>query len=136
MKKALIIFCLLLLNTPNLFSQDSSEHHGSIKLQRSGQLAKVYFDEVNYRLVGIDRFGNVLDSAVVEFTFSVTIKGIFYTESATGNMLTYQMQNLLGKADRSSRILFDKIKAKERNGTIIDMPPVRYTFGYSDEDND
>lgn len=131
-----IFFLWLLLFSLPLFSQEGPENHGTIKIQKKGQLSKVHFDDVNYRLIGIDQYGNVLDSAVVEFQLSVTIKGIFYSETTVGPGLSYQMQQLLGKCDRSSKILFENIKAKDRNGTLLMMPAFRYTFGYSDESND
>lgn len=121
----------------SLFAQEINEsNRGTIKVQKKGTLSKIQFDDVNYRLIGIDQYGNVLDSAVVEFQMSVTIKGIFYTEQTTGPALTYQMQQLLGKCDRTSKIFFAKIKAKDRNGTVVEMPKFQYNFGYRDENNE
>ncbi len=121
----------------SIFSQEkSTKNCGTIKVQKTGQLSKIQFDNVNYRLIGIDQYGNILDSAVVEFKMSVTIKGIFYSENAVGPILSYQMQQLLGRCDRTTKIFFEKIKAKDRNGTLINMPKFQYAFGYSDENND
>ncbi len=105
---------------------------GTIKVRKTGQLVKVEYDHVNYRLIGIDRFGNVLDTAVVEFQLSVTIQGVFYTEKAIGPALTYQMQQLLEKCDRSTPLFFKNIKAKNQNGILVDMPKFQYTLGNSD----
>ena len=35
-----------------------------------------------------------------------------------------------------TKIFFEHIKAKDRNGTLINMPKFQYNFGYSDENND
>ncbi len=105
-------------------------------MQKTGQLSKIQFDNVNYRLIGVDQYGNILDSAVVEFEMSASIMGIFYSEKAVGPLLSYQMQQLLGRCDRTTKIFFEHIKAKEKGGTIIKMPAFQYTFGYSDENND
>lgn len=136
--KIFLSFLLVLFSFYHMEAQENTgkKDHGTIKIQKKGQLAKVQFDNVNYRLVGIDQYGNVLDSAVVEFQLSVTIKGIFYTENTVGPGLTYQMQQLLGRCDRSSKIIFENIKAKDRNGEIVMMPSFGYLFGYSDEAND
>ena len=104
-------------------------------MQRKGQLSKVLFDNVNYRLVGIDQYGNPLDSAVVEFQMGVTIQGIYYKEQTTGNLLSYKMQQLLSKCDQSSKIFFDKIKAKDRSGTVVEMPKFSYSLGSRNDDN-
>jgi hypothetical protein len=136
MKK--LIFFLFLFFVPGfVFSQESStENHGTIKIQKKGHLIKILFDNVNYRLIGIDQYGNVLDSAVVEFQMSANIRGIFYSEKAVGPMLSSQMQQLLGRCDGSTKLFFEMIKAKDRNGTLIDMPKFQYTIGYSGEYND
>ena len=111
-----------------------NENKGTIRVQKSGHINKIIFDDVNYRLIGIDEYGNPLDTAVLEFSMSVTIKGIFYKEQTTGCLLSYKMQHLLGKCDQSSKIYFDKIKAKDRTGTIIEMPKLTYSIGSMNDD--
>ena len=136
MKKILVIL-FVIVSCVSVWAQDTDLiNRGTIRIQKKGQLAKINFDDVNYRLIGIDQYGNVLDSAVVEFQMSVTIKGIFYTEQTVGPALSYQMQKLLGKTDRTSKLFFDKIKAKDRNGTVVEMPKFQYNFGYRDENNE
>jgi hypothetical protein len=130
MKKNIFIFLLFSFSIHLIAQEDK---RGTIRVEKKGQLSKINFDDVNYRLVGIDQYGNVLDSAVVEFQMSATIKGVFYTEKTIGPNLTYKMQQLLGKCDRTSQLFFDKIKAKDRNGTLVEMPKFKYTFGYSNE---
>ena len=134
MKKTLFFF-LLFCSFISLIAQEG-DTRGTIKIQKTGQLVKIQFDDVNYRLIGIDQYGNVLDSAVIQFQLNVTIKGIAYSEKTVGSVLTYQMQQLLGKCDRTSKIFFENIKAKNRNGTIVNMPKFQYNYGYSDENND
>ncbi len=91
------------------------------------------FDNINYRLVGLDLYGNVLDSAVVEFNMSVTIQGVFYSEKTASPQLTFKMIQQLGRCDQTTKIFFDEITAKDKNGTLIKMPKFQYTFGYSEE---
>lgn len=124
-------------NGISVFAQETeTENRGTIRVQKIGHLVKIQFDNVNYRLIGIDQYGNVLDSAVVQFQMSATIKGIAYSEKAVGSALTYEMQQLLGKSDRTTKLFFDKIKAKDRNGTLLDMPKFQYSLGRSDESNE
>ena len=135
--KKLIIVLFFFAFCNSIFSQENSTgNRGTIKLQKSGQLSRVQFDNVNYRLIGVDQYGNAIDSAVVEFEMSLTMGGIFYSEKTVGPMLSYKMQQLLGRCDRTTKIFFDHIKAKDRNGTLINMPKFQYNFGYSDENND
>ncbi len=136
LKKMKKTFTLLLFFTLTLtLSAQEDEHRGTIKVEKRGQLAKVVFDNVNYRLIGIDQYGNTMDSAVVEFQMSVTIKGIFYSEKTVGPALTYQMQQLLGKCDRTSTLFFEKIKAKDKKGTLVNMPKFQYQLAYTKNEN-
>jgi hypothetical protein len=136
MKKLIILFFFSAFYISVSAQEMDNGNRGTIKIQKKGQLVKIQFDDVNYRLIGIDQYGNVLDSAVVEFQLSVTVKGIFYSEKTVGFGLSYQMQQLLGKCDRTSKIFFENIKAKDRNGTFVDMPKFQYTFGYLNENNE
>lgn len=130
--------CLFItgLLTFNVASFAQQQYKGTIKVQKKGHLVKTQFDNVNYRLIGIDQYGNIIDSAVVEFQMSVTIKGIFYSEKITGPLLSNNMQQVLDRCDRSSKIFFEKIKARDRDGTLMNMPKFQYTFGYIDENNE
>ncbi len=136
MKNILTILFIFTLSLSLSEQENENEHMGTIKVNKKGQLAKVIFDNVNYRLIGIDQYGNIMDSAVVAFEMSVTMKGVFYSETTVGPALSYKMQQILGKCDRTSKIFFENIKAKDRTGTVLNMPKFQYAWGYSDENND
>jgi len=136
MKKLIYLLFFFTFSSSLSAQENTIENRGTIKVQKKGHPVKTQFDNVNYRLVGIDQYGNILDSAIVEFQMSATIKGIFYSEKTVGENLTYQMQQLLGRTDRTTKIFFEKIKAKDKNGTVINMPKFKYTYGYSDENNE
>ncbi len=129
MKQIILIISIVICCHALVAQERENELRGTIKVQKTGQLVKVLYDNVNYRLIGIDQFGNVLDSAVVEFQMSVTIQGLFYNEKTVGFRLSYQMQQLLGKCDQSAEIFFDKIKAKDRSGNIVEIPKFKYSLG-------
>ncbi len=127
----LLAFC------SSLVAQETThENRGTIRVQKRGQPVKTQFDNVNYRLLGMDQYGNILDSTIMEFQMSVRIKGIFYTEKTVGQNLSFQMQQLLGRCDQSSKIFFDKIKAKDKYGNIIELPKFQCSFGYSEENTE
>ena len=129
-----LFFCFVSSLTAQ--KKDTITLNGTIKVQRKGQLAKVQFDNINYRLIGIDQYGNPIDSAVVEFQLSATIRGVFYSEKMTGSMLSSQMQQLLGKCDRTTKLFFTKIIAKDRSGNLIEMPKFNYVTGFAEENNE
>jgi hypothetical protein len=134
MKKKFLPFLFFFLLQVGLIvgQENDTKYKGTIKVQKKGHLVKMQFDNVNYRLVGIDQYGNVLDSAAVEFEISLTVKGIFHSEKTVGPMLSPEMQQQLDRCDQTTKLFFDGIKAKERDGTIIDMPKFQYVFRYSE----
>lgn len=128
---------ILLLFITNSFINAQNTHNtkrGTIKVRKTGQLIKVEYDPVNYRLIGIDQYGNVLDSAVVEFQLSVTVNGVFYTEKANGSTLTKEMQGLLQRCDSNTPLFFKNIKAQTQNGNIVDIPKFQHTIGKYDRE--
>lgn len=134
--KKFLVYILFFCSTGASFSQEDNNYKGTIKVQKKGHLLKTVYDNVNFRLVGIDQYGNILDTAVLEFKISVTIRGIFHTEKNTGPILSANMQALLDRADNTTKIFFDNIKAKDRDGTLIDMPKFQYTQDFRPSDSE
>jgi hypothetical protein len=128
MKKSLF----LLFFSITLFSsaQDSADsHYGSIKVSKKGVLHSVLYDDVNFRLVCRDIYGNIHDSAVVSFTVNVSVKGIAYTEKVIGPVLSKQMQQKLSRMDGIVTLFFSNIKAKDKNGRIHAFPNFKSQTG-------
>ncbi len=129
MKRIAVLFLFFII-TGAVFSQSSpTNKRGTIRIRKIGNLVKVQYDNVNYRLIGIDRFGNLLDNAVIAFQLSVSIQGVFYTQKSAGSALTRSMQQLLGRCSGQTVLFFEKIKAKDNNGTVLDMPAFKYVLG-------
>jgi hypothetical protein len=126
-----LFFCL---NTVVYAQQKTTVKKGTIKVQKKGQLYKIIFDEVNYRLIGMDYYGNIMDTAVKEFQLFVTIKGIFYKTSTVGSSLNNEMQHLVERRDNKTILYFKNIKAKDRDGKIITVPELKYVFPNQGED--
>ncbi|MGB3946636.1 MAG: hypothetical protein WBM13_01510 [Bacteroidia bacterium] len=125
-----VIRLLILIFVALFYAIIASAQTGTIRVQKKGQLLKTQFDNVNYRLVGIDQYGNVIDSAVIEYEVAVTVRGLFYAEKTVGPYLSSNLQQILNRADQTTVLSFDKIKAKDRNGTIIDMPKIKSKIAY------
>ena len=128
-KLLILLFCFFLGTIA--VAQNTTAKKGTIKVQKKGHLAKVIFDDVNYRLIGIDIYGNIMDTAVIEFKMLVTVKGIAYKTSTVGHNLSREMQELIERRDSRTTLYFKNVKAKDRNGTLINIPDFSYTFPYS-----
>lgn len=130
MKKLLIIFLFFFITLPSVYSQETHNgKRGTIKVRKTGQIVKVKYDEVNYRLVGIDQYGNLIDTAVVEFQISVSVQGVFYTLNSVGSGLSGDARQLLERTGGETQLFFKNIKVKDRYGAILKMPNFQYTYG-------
>ncbi len=131
-----LIFSVILcfsLNNSIYAQQKAPVKKGTIKVQKKGQLARIIFDDVNYRLIGMDYYGNIMDTCVLEFQLFVTIKGIFYKTSTVGSTLNNEMQQLIERRDNKTILFFKNIKAKDRDGKIITIPELKYVFPHQGE---
>lgn len=130
MRKFILLMLFFIGNYSFSIAQNTTQStNGTIKVEKKNMVVQVYYDNVNYRLVGIDQYGNVLDSAIREFEMKTTIKGIAYAEKTVGSFLTYEMQKIIGRCDGSCSLLFTNITVKDKFGNIIPIKPYTYTFG-------
>jgi hypothetical protein len=129
---------ILFLSASFIFAQDTVniDRNGSIKVQKKAILHSVIYDDVNFRLVCRDIYGNIHDSAVVSFDIKTTVKGLAYAEKTTGPFLSKQMQQRLGRLDGLVVIMFSNIKAKDINGQIISFPNFKAETGRARENQD
>jgi len=123
----------LTLNNSIYAQQKAPVKKGTIKIQKRGQLARIIFDDANYRLIGMDYYGNIMDTTVMEFQMFVTIKGIFYKTSTVGSALNNEMQQLIERRDNKTILYFKNIKAKDTDGKIITIPELKYVFPHQGE---
>ncbi|MCW3102582.1 MAG: hypothetical protein JWO09_1022 [Bacteroidetes bacterium] len=132
MKKAL--FFLFIFISIVASAQDSTgSHHGSVKVQKKGTLHSVLYDDVNFRLVCRDTYGNINDTAVVSFNLNVTVRGLAYSEESAGCFISKQMQQRLSRQDGVVVLMFSNIKAKDRNGKIVSFPDFKAQSGKARE---
>ena len=128
MKKTL--FLLLFLIPLITFSQDTTgTNHGTIKVEKRGILHSVFYDDVNFRLVCKDVYGNINDSAVVSFDVATSVKGIAYSEKNAGCFLSKPMQQKLSRLDGMVILSFSNIKARDRYGKIVSFPDFKAQTG-------
>lgn len=133
MKKLFPLFLFLFLSN-FLFSQnDTSAYKGTIKIQKKGNVYAVMYDEVYFRLIGKDQYGNILDSCVTQFRIKVTIKGIAYDELTNGNTFSKQMQYHLSRLDSGTTLFFSDIMVKEKSGKTIKWNDFKVKAGNSYE---
>jgi hypothetical protein len=129
--KKIFLFSLIILSGTFLYSQsDTSNYKGTIKIIKKGNVYAVMYDEVNFRLVGKDQYGNILDSCVVQFRIKTTIKGIAYDELTTGNALSKKMQYQLSRLDGGTTLFFSEIIVTDKSGNKTKWNDFKVKTGY------
>jgi len=132
MKK--LLFLLLIITGIHASAQEAPDsNRGTITVQKKGRLHSVMYDDVNFRLVCKDVYGNIIDTAVTSFTLNFTVKGIAYSEKTAGNAISRQNQVRLSRLDGVVVLMFSEIKAKERDGSITSFPNFRAQTGVARE---
>jgi hypothetical protein len=119
LKKALLITWFLVCCSPAiLFSQEPS----AIKVKRESNLVKAYFDNTEYKLIPIDRFGNPQENKIKSYKF--WIKGRDGFIQGYDNDLTPDMIKAMGKVKKATRIYFTEINVEDENGHLLKLPDV------------
>lgn len=140
MRATLLFFFFILgisfCHAQEVIDTNTSEHHGTIKIKKAGTLHSVLYDDVNFRLVCRDVYGNIIDTAVVAFDLNVTVKGIAYSEQNAGSFISRPMQQRLGRLDGVIVLMFSNIQAKERDGSIVTFPAFKAVSGSGRESTD
>jgi|GEM_PF-1601585 len=135
MKKALLFLFSLISIVASAQEDSISSHHGSVKVQKKGTLHSVLYDDVNFRLVARDIYGNINDTAVVSFKLNVTIRGLAYSEEVAGCFISKRMQQRLSRQDGVVVLMFSNITAKDRNGKIVSFPDFKAQSGKAREND-
>jgi hypothetical protein len=116
MKNSLLAFYILFSSV--LCAQEPTP----IKVKRESKLVKMYFDNTEYKLIPIDRFGNPQDNAVKSYKF--WIKGQDGFLPGYDNSLTPDMIKALKKVKKAAKIYFTEINVEDENGHLLKMPDV------------
>lgn len=120
-----LLFLLLLLVCcgPTVLAQEEEEPQ-VIRVRRESNLAKAVFDNTEFRLMAIDRFGNPKENKIV--SYKLWIKGRSGTTPFEGfnNALTGEMISALKKQTKATKIFFTDISVQDDNGHLVKLPDV------------
>lgn len=120
MRKFLTIL-LLIIGSLTCYSQEPA----TITVKKQTNLAKATYDNVEYKLIGMDRFGNVVNHAVKSFELHYVEKKkklkVFKSYNET---LTPEMLAEFKKLKEAKKIFFTKIMAEDEFGNLVRLPDV------------
>lgn len=123
MKKIIFIFSLLI--TESTFAQ---EPVGTIKIKREQNLVKAMFDNTEYRLFAIDRFGNPRENTFASYTLWIKEKKSTKKFQGYSNALTPEMLKELKALKKATKLFFTNIKVNGDDDHLVDLPDVIDTW--------
>jgi hypothetical protein len=123
MKKNYILLFLLTLifqlSTLNSLSQEVEK----IKIKKEALFVKAEFDNVDFKVVAIDRYGNPHEGVVKSFTITYKENGQVYEAPVVGNTFPNKTINFLTrKKKNATKICLKNIQAENKEGHLEKLP--------------
>jgi hypothetical protein len=122
MKKLLLILFIFILKA---YAQ---EPLGTIKIKREQNLVKCVFDNIEYKLTPIDKYGNPKENEIASYVLWIKEKKSTKKFAGYSNSLTPEMLKELRTQKRAVKIFFTNIKVKTDDDHLADMPDVIDTW--------
>jgi len=119
----LFIFCFLLAG--NTYK---AQEPNVIKIKKESNLVKAVFDNVDLKLMAVDRFGNPRDNQITSYKLWIKGKGDAKGYQGFSNNLTPEMIKELNKLKRAAKIFFTEIQVKDENDHLQKLPDVIDTW--------
>jgi hypothetical protein len=121
--KFLIIFCFFIA-----YSSYKAQEPNVIKVKKESNLVKAVFDNVDLRLMAVDRFGNPRDNQIASYKLWIKGKGDAKMFQGFNNSLTPEMIKELNKLKKAAKIFFTEIQVKDDDEHLIKLPDVIDTW--------
>ena len=123
MKKLLFIF--FLFSFGSMFAQ---EPVNTIKIKREQNLVKAVFDNVEYKLFAVDRFGNPRENSFASYTLWIKEKKDTKKFVGYSNELSPEMLKELRGLKKATKIFFTNIKVNGDDEHLVDLPDIIDTW--------
>ena len=121
--KLLVGFCFLLS-----YNASNAQEPNVIKIKKESNLVKAVFDNVDLKLMAVDRFGNPRDNKITSYKLWIKGKGDPKGFEGFSNSLTPEMIKELNKLKKAAKIFFTEIQVKDENEHIQKLPDVIDTW--------
>jgi hypothetical protein len=122
MKKLLLILFLFILKA------HGQEGVNTFKIKREQNLVKCVFDNIDYKLTPIDKYGNPKENEIVSYNLWIKEKKSTKKFVGYSNTLTPEMLKELKTQKRAVKIFFTNIKVKTDDDHLADLPDVIDTW--------
>lgn len=126
--KFFLVRLILIFSSLFVYAKLNAQEPNVIKIKKESDLVKVVFDNVDLKLMPVDRFGNPRQNKVVSYKLWIKGKGDAKMYSGFNNSLSPEMIKELNKLKKSTKIFFTEISVKEDDEHVIKLPDVIDTW--------
>ncbi|MDX2174217.1 MAG: hypothetical protein SFY56_14035 [Bacteroidota bacterium] len=120
MKLFIKIFFILALALQTEIVQ--AQEPKTIKVKKESNLVKAVFDNTEFKLIVVDRFGNPKDNRIASFKLYVKTKKDTKEFQGFSNSLSPEMIKYLNKLKKSAKLFFTEINVEEDDTHLIKLP--------------
>ena len=108
--------------SPVAFSQES-EGVKNIKVKKETLFVKATFDDTEFKVIALDRYGNPHEQAIKSFSIFYKDGKTAYEAPVVGNTFPQKTITFLTKKKpTATKICLTKLKAEDKDGHIEDLP--------------
>jgi hypothetical protein len=114
--------CMVLFLSSMFFALKGQEVQ-KIKIKKEKSFLKAEFDNTQYKVVAIDKYGNPHEEVIKSFVVSYKEEDTVYEAPVMGNTFPDKTINFLTKKKKTAtKICLKKIKAEDSEGHLEDLP--------------
>ncbi len=116
----IVILIFALIQVSSLFAQQPTV----IKIKKESNLVKAVFDNTEFKLVVMDRFGNPKDNKIASYKLYIKTKKDTKEFKGYSNSLSPEMINYLNKLKNTAKLFFTEINVEEEDSHFTKLPDV------------
>lgn len=106
----------------------AAQEPATIRIKKESDLQKAVFDNTEYRLFAVDRFGNPQENEILQYVLTVKTARDARNFQGYGNKLSPDMVKYLRQQKTAAKIFFTSISAKDDNGHAVKLPDIIDTW--------
>ena len=102
----------------------SAQQPTVIKIKKESNLVKAVFDNTEFKLVVMDRFGNPKDNKIASYKLYIKTKKDTKEFTGYSNTLSAEMISYLNKLKKAAKLFFTEINVEEDDAHLTKLPDV------------
>ncbi|MBS1638146.1 MAG: hypothetical protein JST26_19695 [Bacteroidetes bacterium] len=104
------------------FTLSAQEEPQKIKIQKENAFLKAEFDETNYKVIALDKYGNPHEGVIRSYTITYSENKNIYESKVTGDSFPEKTVRFFRKKKLATKICLTHIVAEDKDGHLENLP--------------